>query len=55
MPIPSFVPNDDPTVKMFGVGMAVAIAVDATIVRCLLVPATMAMLGDRTWWTPGRH
>jgi RND superfamily putative drug exporter len=51
----AFVPNNDPTIKMFGVGLAVAIAVDATVVRCLLVPATMAMLGDRTWWTPGRR
>jgi RND superfamily putative drug exporter len=50
----AFVPSNDPTIKMFGVGLAVAIAVDATVVRCLLVPATMAMLGDRTWWTPGR-
>jgi RND superfamily putative drug exporter len=48
----AFVPNDDPTIKMFGVGMAVAIAVDATVVRGLLVPATMALLGDVTWWTP---
>ena len=51
----AFVPNDDPTIKMFGVGLAVAVAVDATIVRCLLVPATMAMLGERTWWTPARR
>jgi RND superfamily putative drug exporter len=50
----AFVPSDDPTIKMFGVGLAVAIAVDATVVRCLLVPATMALLGDLTWWTPGR-
>jgi RND superfamily putative drug exporter len=50
----AFVPNNDPTIKMFGVGLAVAIAVDATIVRCLLVPATMAVLGDLNWWTPGR-
>ncbi|MGM1065057.1 MMPL family transporter [Saccharothrix sp. Mg75] len=50
----AFVPNDDPTIKMFGVGLAVAIAVDATVVRCLLVPATMALLGDLNWWTPGR-
>ncbi len=50
----AFVPNNDPTIKMFGVGLAVAIAVDATVVRCLLVPATMAMLGELTWWTPGR-
>ncbi|MFI9011379.1 MMPL family transporter [Actinosynnema sp. NPDC053489] len=51
----AFVPNDDPTIKMFGVGLAVAIAVDATVVRCLLVPATMAVLGDLNWWAPGRH
>ncbi|CAL9503759.1 Membrane protein YdfJ [Actinosynnema sp. ALI-1.44] len=51
----AFVPNDDPTIKMFGVGMAVAIAVDATVVRCLLVPATMAVLGDLNWWAPGRR
>ncbi|MFI6096334.1 MMPL family transporter [Lentzea sp. NPDC051213] len=50
----AFVPNNDPTIKMFGVGLAVAIAVDATVVRCLLVPATMAVLGDLNWWTPGR-
>jgi RND superfamily putative drug exporter len=50
----SFILGDDPTIKMFGVGLAVSIAVDATVVRCLLVPATMAVLGDRNWWTPGR-
>ena len=41
----AFVLNGDPTVKQFGVGMAVAVAVDATVVRCLLVPAVMALLG----------
>ncbi|MFE2752516.1 MMPL family transporter [Actinosynnema sp. NPDC059335] len=51
----AFVPHHDPTIKMFGVGMAVAIAVDATVVRCLLVPATMALLGELTWWTPRRR
>jgi len=51
----AFIPSDDPTIKMFGVAMAVAIAVDATVVRGLLVPATMALLGDVTWWTPGRR
>lgn len=50
----AFVPSGDPTIKMFGVGLAVAIAVDATVVRCLLVPATMAVLGELNWWTPGR-
>ncbi len=44
----SFILNGDPTVKQFGVGMAVAIAIDATIVRCLLVPAVMMLLGRRT-------
>ena len=49
----SFILNGDPTVKQFGVGLAVAIAVDATIVRCLLVPAAMVILGERNWWLPG--
>ena len=48
----SFVLNGDPTVKEFGVGLAFAIAVDATIVRCLLVPAVMELLGERSWWIP---
>jgi putative drug exporter of the RND superfamily len=51
----AFVPNEDPTIKMFGVGMAVAIAVDATIVRGLLVPSTMVLLGDLNWWAPRRR
>ncbi len=49
----SFILNGDPTVKQFGVGLAVAIAVDATIVRCLLVPAAMVILGKSNWWLPG--
>ncbi len=48
----SFILNGDPTVKQFGVGLSVAIAVDATIVRCLLVPAVMALMGDANWWMP---
>ncbi len=39
-------------IKMIGVGLAVAVVVDATIVRALLVPATMALLGDWNWWLP---
>jgi hypothetical protein len=35
------------------VGLAVAIAIDATIVRCLLVPAVMVLLGKASWWLPG--
>ena len=48
----AFIINGDPTVKQFGVGMGVAVAVDATIVRCLLVPAVMTMLGRSNWWFP---
>jgi putative drug exporter of the RND superfamily len=48
----SFVLNSDPVVKEFGVGLAVAIAIDSTIVRCLLVPAVMTLLGSRVWWMP---
>jgi RND superfamily putative drug exporter len=39
-------------IKMIGVGMIVAIAVDATVVRMLLVPATMRLLGPANWWLP---
>src|SRR3954447_2465131 len=48
----SFVLNGNPIVKEFGVGLAVAIAIDSTLVRCLLVPAIMVLLGKRAWWMP---
>lgn len=48
----AFVAYPDPMVKIFGVGLAVAIAVDATIIRGLLVPATMVLLGRFNWWCP---
>jgi RND superfamily putative drug exporter len=48
----SFVLNGNAIVKEFGVGLAVAIAIDATVVRCLAVPAIMALMGDRAWWLP---
>ncbi|MEO1064120.1 MAG: MMPL family transporter [Actinomycetota bacterium] len=47
-----FVLGDDPITKMFGLGLAVAILVDATIVRVVLVPATMTLMGDANWWLP---
>ena len=47
-----FVLNGDPTVKQFGIGLAVAVILDATIVRCLLVPARMVMLGKHAWYLP---
>ena len=48
-----FVLGDDPVIKMMGLGLAVAILVDATIVRIVLVPATMKLMGDANWWLPG--
>ena len=48
-----FVLGSDPTVKMLGLGLATAIFVDATIVRIVLVPATMKLMGDANWWLPG--
>jgi len=48
-----FVLGDDPAIKMFGLGLATAIFVDVTIVRMVLVPATMKLLGNANWWLPG--
>jgi RND superfamily putative drug exporter len=48
----SFLLNGDPTIKEFGIGLAVAVIIDATIVRCLLVPALMVLMGKRNWFMP---
>jgi len=48
----AFVLGDNPTIKMFGIGLATAVFIDATIVRVVLVPATMRLLGDANWWLP---
>ncbi|HTA04864.1 MAG TPA: MMPL family transporter, partial [Solirubrobacteraceae bacterium] len=48
----SFLLNGDPTIKQFGVGLAVAIVIDSTVVRCLLVPALMLLMGKINWWIP---
>jgi len=48
----SFVTQDDVVVKMMGVGLATAVLVDATIVRLLLVPSVMTILGRANWWLP---
>ena len=48
----SFMLEFERTMKMMGTGLSVAILFDATIVRMLLVPATMELLGDRNWWLP---
>ena len=49
----SFLLESDRVIKLFGLGLASAVLLDATIVRMLLVPATMELLGDRNWWLPG--
>jgi RND superfamily putative drug exporter len=48
-----FATDADIVVKMLGLGMATAVAVDATVIRMILVPATMAMFGRANWWLPG--
>ncbi len=48
----SFLLNGDPTIKQFGVGLAIAVVLDATVVRCLLVPALMVLMGDHNWYMP---
>ena len=48
----SFVINPDPTVKMLALGMAFAVLIDASLVRMILVPAIMSLLGARAWWLP---
>ncbi|HEX6231585.1 MAG TPA: MMPL family transporter [Jiangellaceae bacterium] len=50
----SFVAHPSPLVKMLGLGLATAIVLDATIVRMVVVPAVMALLGRWTWWLPSR-
>jgi putative drug exporter of the RND superfamily len=49
----SFVLNGSPTIKQFGVGLAVAVILDSTVVRCLLVPALMILMGKFNWYMPG--
>jgi RND superfamily putative drug exporter len=49
----SFVFGGAVLAKMFGLGLAAAILIDATVIRMVLVPATMELLGDRNWWLPG--
>ncbi|WP_405643312.1 MMPL family transporter [Streptomyces uncialis] len=48
----AFVISDNIVVKMLGLGLAVSVLIDATVVRLLLVPAVMTLLGRAAWWTP---
>ncbi|MBW3576070.1 MAG: MMPL family transporter, partial [Actinobacteria bacterium] len=49
----SFMLEDLREIKLFGLGLALAVLLDATLVRMVVVPATMELLGDRNWWLPG--
>jgi putative drug exporter of the RND superfamily len=49
----AFLAAPDTFLKLFGIGLASAIFLDATVVRMVLVPAVMQLLGDRNWWIPG--
>jgi putative drug exporter of the RND superfamily len=50
----SFVVNNPLRIlDVFGLGLAVAILIDATVIRMILVPAVLELLGDRSWWMPG--
>jgi RND superfamily putative drug exporter len=49
----SFVLGDLRVLKLMGLGLATAIFVDASVVRMILVPATMELLGNANWWLPG--
>jgi putative drug exporter of the RND superfamily len=48
----AFIPSPDVVLKVIGVGMAAAIFIDATLVRMLLVPSVMLLLGRANWWIP---
>lgn len=48
----AFIVSDNVVIKMMGLGLAVSVLVDATIVRLLLVPAVLTLLGPAAWWTP---
>src|SRR4051794_1605835 len=50
----SFTLGSDPLAKQIGVGLAAAILIDATIIRAVLLPATMTLLGERNWYLPKR-
>ena len=48
----AFILADGALIKAIGIGLSVAVAIDATLVRMVLVPSTMELLGDRNWWLP---
>ncbi|MEU3961091.1 MMPL family transporter [Streptomyces buecherae] len=51
----SFVSVPETLIKIIGIGLATAVVIDATLIRMVLVPAVMGLLGDAAWWRPGRR
>jgi RND superfamily putative drug exporter len=49
----SFVTSSEVVIKQLSIGLAASILIDATVVRLVLVPAVMYLLGTATWWLPG--
>jgi len=49
----AFVPSTNATIKLFGIALASAVIIDAFVVRLVLVPSLMSMLGKANWWLPG--
>ena len=48
----AFLLSPDRMLQQFGLGLAVAVFLDAVVIRCLIVPAVMSLLGARAWWLP---
>jgi putative drug exporter of the RND superfamily len=49
----SFVLGDERAIKQFGLGLAAAVLLDAVVIRCLMLPAVLQLIGRRTWYLPG--
>jgi RND superfamily putative drug exporter len=49
----AFLLSPDRMLKQFGLGLAVAVLLDALLIRCVIVPAVLRLMGDRAWWLPG--
>ncbi len=49
----SFVLGEERAIKQFGLGLAAAVLLDAVVIRCLMLPAVLQLLGRATWWMPG--
>jgi RND superfamily putative drug exporter len=48
----AFLLSPDRMLKEFGLGLAIAVLLDALVIRCVIVPAILRLFGDRAWWLP---